>query len=269
MRVLFALIFTCVFTFLFSTQMDTIIAPNETDEELQEEERSCLKTVLAEFLAKGGKIVRLEKDAAPFSLALGDMVFPACSGGNNRSQTLWNILRPYADRITLMPPHGTRYGFDPYNGRANWRRTTHSYHDDEFMLWAGVSKARKFGWDLFGEMLSQEEVSDQMLAEMRDYYSSYYYGRDLSPSIRRVYITFTKNAHIHLVRLNEVNESLENVVVLLFPLEDLIYEPLDEWNTYPYSQKAYTELAAILRSYLDLSELSLFSYKFTVISNGN
>lgn len=83
-----------------------------------------------------------------------------------------------------------------------------------------------------------------------------YYSCEMTPDIRKVYITFAKNGHTHLYRLNEVNRSLENVVVLLFPLEDLIYTPLPEWNTYPYSIKSYCELAAILRSYLDCAQLS-------------
>jgi hypothetical protein len=235
---------------------DIVITSHEVDDELEQIEQSSLKIVLAEFIAKGGTIVRLDKDATPYPLAFGDMIFPACSGGVNRSQTLWNILRPYTDNITLMPPHATRFGFDPYNGRSNWHGSGYTQNNDEFILWAGISKSQKFGWDVFEEFLSKEEATSEDLVRMMDYYNVQYYNPDISPEIRRVYITFTKNAHVHLYRLSQTNTSLKNVVILLFPLDDLIRSPLPEWNTYPRSFKSYVELANILKSYLDFSQLA-------------
>ena len=232
-----------------------VMALNEVDKELEQNNHSSSHKVLAEFTAKGGIFVRMNKDTAPYPLAPGDRVFPACSGGNNRSQTLWNILLPYTDKITLMPPHATCYGFDPYNGRSNWQRTQHTYLDDEFISWAGRPKSQKFGWDIFMELFSKEQASPEELARMLGYYNVEYYNPTLSPGTRRVYITFAKNGHIHLHRLSQVNTSLENVVVLLFPLEDLINHPLPEWNTYPRSLKTYVEFAKILKASLDLSRL--------------
>ncbi len=236
-------------------QINTVITSDEADEDLEQNEQSSLKIALAEFLAKGGAIVRLDKDAPPYPLAPGDMIFPACSGANNRSQTLWNILRPYSDQITLMPPHATRYGFDPYNGQVNWHRTNHTQHKDEFILWAGIAKSQKFGWDVFEAWLSKKDATPEELDWMLEYYNNHYYNPDIPPGTRRIYITFAKNAHIHLYRLSQVNESLENVVVLFFPLEDLIKSPLPKWHTYPRSLKSYVELANILKSYLDFSQL--------------
>jgi len=47
---------------------------------------------------------------------------------------------------------------------------------------------------------------------------------------------------------------LENVVVLFYPIEDVIAKPPKEWETYPRSVKTYKELAAMLEKYLDLSQ---------------
>lgn len=226
----------------------------EIDNDLQQHKTSQLETVYAEFCKKGGTILRLDKDTPPFQILPGDIIFPSCSGGNNRSQTLWNILRPYSDRITLNPPHATCYGFDPYNGKANWNRTT-SAADDEFFLWAHTEKSTKFGWDVFKNWLTKTEGTPEDLKMMHEYYDQYYYNPAVSPTKRRIYITFAQNAHIHLYRLSQANDSLTNVTVLFFPLADLLKHPLPEWNTYPKSVKTYVEFAAILSAYLDFSQL--------------
>jgi hypothetical protein len=274
MRILF--IYICLFygfimsltTHAFTTEsrqhINTIIHADETDEYLEGDEQSSLKAILAEFTAKGGTVVRLDKRATSYQLAHGDMVFPACSGGNNRSQTLWNVLRPYTNKITLMPPHSTRYGFDPYNGRSNLRRSKHphknAHKNDKFILWAGVSKCKKIGWDVFAKWVSDETITPETLPTMLDYYNSHYYNPNCPSGTRRVYITFTKNAHIHLYRLVQTNTSLENVVVLFFPVEDLIHHPLPEWNTQPYSVKCYSKLAEMLKSHLDFSQLETTTF---------
>jgi hypothetical protein len=193
------------------------------------------------------------------------MVFPACSAGSNRSQTLWNVLRPYAEKITLMHPHATRYGFDPYNGRLNQRHSRRMRRqNDEFTLWAGVSKSKKFGWDVFEQEYLVRQATSEALSKMRNYYDSHYYHPACKPETRRVYITFAKNAHIHLYRLSQTNASLENVVVLFFPLEDLIHNPLPEWETYPHSVKCYSELSAKIRAYLDFSQLESSAFESTI-----
>jgi hypothetical protein len=237
-------------------QLHPAIFANECDEDLELEESSNLETSLAEFSAKGGTLIRLEGMTSPFQFAAGDMVFPACSGANNRSQTLWNLLRIYEGAITVQLPHATRYGFDPYNGQANWNRTIHVQKDDEFINWAGVSKSAKFGWALFNDWLLREETTESELATMTAYYNTHYYNPPHHAGTRRIYITFAKNAHVHLHRLNQTNTTLENVFVLFFPLEDLIAHPLPEWETKPQSLKAYRELAALIEKYLDFSQLT-------------
>lgn len=238
--------------------MPQVLSPihlHEAEEELQNNAVSSLNASLLEFTSKGGTIFRLEGSAGAFQFVPGDMVFPSCSGGNNRSQTVWNLLRPYRDKISLMQPHATQYGFDPYNGKANWLRIKPPQQNDEFITWAGVAKSTKLGWDIFEGWLKESSATEAELAKMLNYYDQTYYRPNVPAGIRRIYITFAKNAHIHLYRLNQANASLDNVVILFFPVEDLIKHPLPEWNTHPGSIKSYIELSSLLAFYLDFSGL--------------
>lgn len=252
-NIVFVLILTV--TTLNANSIDLPIYSQETEEELQKDENSSMETSWREFIAKGGIILRLDGEAKPFQLLPGDMVFPACSGGNNRSQTIWNLLRPYSNKISLKQPHATQYGFDPYNGKANWLRIKTPQQNDEFILWAGVDKATKLGWDIFADWLTSLEATPDDLDLMLSYYNQEYYNPNVPTGTRRVYITFAKNAHIHLYRLHQTNTSLENVVVLFFPIEDLVKHPLPEWETSPGSIKSYTELARLLTLYLDFTKI--------------
>ena len=69
---------------------------------------------LDNFLAKGGTINQishpLEAEQPRISLMPGDTVYPICSGGICRSQTLWAILQTCAKRLQLLRPHAARYG---------------------------------------------------------------------------------------------------------------------------------------------------------------
>lgn len=231
------------------------IYQNEAEDDLELNQETSLNIVWEQFLAKGGTLIRLEGNVKPFQLQVGDVVFPSCSGGQNRSQTLWAVLRPYSDKLVLMPPHATRYGFDPYNGLINWKRKEHGYKYDEFKKWSGFAKSTKFGWDLFADQLSRTELTTEEFNMLRSYYDKAYYNPENMSGMRRIYITFAKNAHVHLYRLVQTNDSLENVIVLFYPLEDLIAHPLPEWNTHRSSVKAYTELSNLIKLRLDLSLL--------------
>lgn len=138
----------------------------------------------------------------------------------------------------------------------NWNRTHHIQSNDEFIKWAGFYKSTKFGWDLFNDWLSRNEATKSELEMMTDYYNSHYYNPSLTLGARRVYVTFARNAHVHLHRLNQTNATLENVFVLFYPIEDLIAKPLPEWETHPRSVKAYYELASMLEKHLDFTKLS-------------
>jgi hypothetical protein len=234
-----------------------MIHADEFDEDLELIESSNLHSSITEFIAKGGVLLRMEGEVSPFQFKMGDMVFPACSGGNNRSQTLWGLLLPYNEMISLQPPHATRYGFDSYNGKINWNRTNHFQKDDEFVKWAGVSKSTKFGWNLFNDWLLSDEATTSELELMTEYYNANYYNPSPLHGKRRIYITFAKNAHVHLYRLNQTNSTLENVFVLFYPIEDIIAKPLTEWETHPRSVKAYSELASMLEKYLDFGKIRI------------
>lgn len=246
----------CVSMFSQNASAQLAVHESEADEYLEGNADTSLSTVYDAFIEKGGTIIRLENDVPPFQFIVGDVVFPACSGGNNRSQTLWAMLRPYESKITLNPPHATRYGFDSYNGIANWNRTLHLQKNDEFILWSGFAKSPKLGWNVFKEWLSKDDATAEELAKMKEYYTRHYFNPPVPEGARRVYITFAKNAHAHIFRLVETNKSLENVVLLVYPVEDLIHRPLPEWDTYPRSVKAYIELSKILKVYLDFSQLN-------------
>lgn len=231
----------------------SLIYPHETIKSLESQKDTSAQVLLSNFLAKGGTFIRLE--TKPFAFLEGDLIFPSCSGGNNRSQVLWHILRSYTNHITLMPPHATQYGFDPYNNLSNWKQIKHERKGDEFFLWAHASKCQKLGWDVFENLLLKTKASLDELSLMKKYYNQNYYSPDFSSDKRRIYITFEKNAHIHLYRLNQTNASLENVILLLLPINDLISKPLPEWNTFPRSEKAYREFSSIIESLFDFKNL--------------
>jgi hypothetical protein len=255
MKIIAHFLFQIIFAAsLFSTE-NSLIYPHHIQADLQNEEHSTLAVSLEKFLEKGGTIIRLEDYDEPFQLQPGDTVFPACTAGHNRSQIVWKLLQPYADKIILNKPHATQYGLDPFNGKANWNRPKKPLVVDEFQLWAGSARQQKFGWDVFGEWTDKKEVSSEELHTLLDYYNREYYSLNTPAEARKVYIVFAKNVHVHLHRLSQSNGTLENVVILYMPLEDFIHTPLPEWNTFPGSLKSYEEFAKIIGARLDVSKL--------------
>lgn len=240
---MFKILFYCL------TATNNFILPQETYEEI-----TPVSEAMEEYLAKGGTFIRME-GSNTFKFQEGDVVFPACSGGQNRSQTTWALLHPYSQKLILMPPHATQYGLDPINGEANWLKIKEHQANDQFEAWAGFSKSEKFGWDLFPEVFSKKEATPEVIAPLKAFYDQKYYNPTHFENKRRVYITFQKNAHIHVYRLNQTNTSLKNVVVLCYPLDDLIKHPLPEWNTLPGSIRTYQELSKLIKKQLDLSDL--------------
>lgn len=231
-----------------------VISLQDEDEELLTVQEANVENCLQKFNKKGGTLIRLENNQS-LALLPNDVVFPSCSGANNRSQTLYQVLLPYADKISLQLPHATRYGFDSYNGQTNWKRTKHQHADDQFSIWTGREKSEKFGWSQFTEWLEGKEASQEDLQLMHEYYSKEYYSPKQYKNNRRVYITFGKNAHIHLYRLCQTNESLADVVVLFYPISDYVHTPLPEWNTTSRSVKAYEELSKLIKKHLDFQYL--------------
>jgi hypothetical protein len=148
-----------------------------------------------------------------------------------------------------MQPHATRYGFDPYNYQVNWHRSKIESSFDEFYQWCGFDKSDRFGFSEFEELRDCHEVSKDQLDKIRDYYTKHYYGS--SASKRRVYISFDKNTHVILSRLNESNQSLENVVVYHFPFGDKVTHPDPDWHTVSRSVSAYHHFSLMLNELID------------------
>ena len=151
------------FTSSLTAQPSPLIYPGDAQEELQASPYSSLENSLRLFTAKGGTLIRLDGGQAPFILLPGDAVYPSCSGGNNRSQTLWKVLCPYASKIALNAPHATQYGLDPFNGQVDWTRVRPRDNLDEFSAWSGFSKKTKFGWDTFQAWLTKTEATPKSL----------------------------------------------------------------------------------------------------------
>lgn len=205
--------------------------------------------VLNKFSEKGGTFVRMQD--VIFTLLPGDRVYPICTGGYCRSQTLWRMLLD-CQLLDLQPPHATRVGYDPYNNQMNWHRNDpHEGLYDEYEIWAGRPKAVRFGYDIFSSWHPKESATAEEIAYIREYYDQYFYT--VASSQRHVYICFDKNTQVVMHRLAELNPSLDNVVVLHFPLKDLVSSPLPEWNTFLRSQEAYEKFSLILKPTLDLS----------------
>lgn len=233
------------------------ILATEVDEDLQLNANSTVEKVILEFTRKGGALIRADQGIVKAIILPGDVVYPACSAGACRSQALWALLKEREDKIMLFPPHATRYGFDPYNNKMNWHRSRKEHATpDEFALWAGEPKATRAGFDVFGHLWDEKNVTSEQLEQIREYYDVNYYGAQNKIKGRRhVYIGFDKNTHAIVHRLNQSNTSLENVVVYHFPLQDLISNPLDEWNTPPRSHDSYEKFSKILLEHVDFSHL--------------
>jgi hypothetical protein len=229
---------------------------------------NCLNT----FCAKGGTFVSLVPSLAKsipcydtsnrFTLEPGDTVFISCSAGFRRSQTLWSLLSPYSKsgNIDLPAPHATRYGCDPYNDKVNWHENAEEENKpgDEFEQWSSHTKADRLGFDQiprWEEELKQRGITET-LASITEYYNEHYYNVSATHSKgRRVFITYAANAHIHLHRLNQINETLGNVILVHIDSKDLITEPPEEWNTYRASREAYRRFAEFLENLIDCSHL--------------
>lgn len=78
---------------------------SEADEYLQLHEFTSIDNVLSNFYNKNGTFIRLDPGSHQKAILLpDDTIYPACSAGLCRSQTLWAILRAYKNKIKLFPP---------------------------------------------------------------------------------------------------------------------------------------------------------------------
>lgn len=217
--------------------------------------RECLR----EFLLRGGSFHSYPHDVSSFTLEEGDAVYPICSGGWCRSQTLHALLKPYDETIVLFPPHAARLGWDPYNGQINrYRNYEGEKKHDEFALLFDREKELRIGFENDAEWKTIEHSpTKEGLALIRAYYNKHLFGPESSfqgrQGKRRVYITFASNAHVVLFRLLETNTSLENVHIVALDIVDLVSHPLKEWKTAPRSKKAYQAFYKSLQKIIEVN----------------
>jgi HAD superfamily hydrolase (TIGR01509 family) len=244
--------------------INSIKLPFKLDEDLEKNSSTSSQRCLQEFFQKGGTlqcISNIHKNNASIRLNMGDAVYPICSGGWCRSQTLWAILKPFSHQIILFPPHAARLGWDPYNGQINrYRNYAKEAVYDEFSFYFGMEKSLRFGFENSSKWEPMERYpSSEGLQAITKFYNEYYYGPSSSwqgkQGKNRIYIAFSKNAHITLYRLNQANENLNNVTVIAIDSEDLITHPPDYLQTTPRSMKSYKFFADSLAGLLDLSKI--------------
>lgn len=239
--------------------------PFDKESALEFDPETRAKKCLDEFFQKGGNLEfipsLMEEVQSKFKLSPGDAVFPVCSGGWCRSQTLWAILSRYSDQIILFPPHAARMGWDPYNGQINrYRNYDNEVLSDEFTHFFNFEKAQRFGFENTPEWeLIEKSPTSEGLKKISQFYDQYYFGPEShwqgKQGKRRIFITFSHNTHVALLRLNQNNESLEDVTILSIQSDDIISLPPEGLNTSSRSQKAYEYFTIILRKVFDFSEL--------------
>jgi hypothetical protein len=238
---------------------DIQISALKKDEDLERDPQSCLSACTEAFLAKGGAILAAVGQES-ICLMPNDAVYPICSGGVCRSQALWGVLKPYAGRIVLFPPHAARHGFDPYNGQINRARSQALESGaDDYAFYFGFEKAERFGFE-HGEKWEKlmKSATCAELQEITDFYDQNYFGPASSwegkQGCRRIYIAFANNAHVALHRLCS-NETLEKVTLVFIDYEDLITHPPKAWKIAPRSVAAYARFSFMLSQLLDLRSI--------------
>ncbi len=249
-----------------SLQITSISAtvPFKNDDDLERNPNTSVQKCLQNFLCKGGIlkcIPNLESNKQQIQINLGDAVYPVCSGGWCRSQALWAILQPFSDKIILFPPHAARVGWDPYNGQINrYKNYAQEIVYDEFESFFGTEKVLRFGFEHDTEWKSIEKSpTNEGLGQISQFYDQHYFGAGSSwqgrQGKKRIYITFSNNAHVTIYRLNQNNESLEAVTVVAIDSEDLITYPPPTLNTTARSIQAYEYFGTLLKGVFDVREL--------------
>lgn len=236
---------------------------SQRDADLEGNTNTTADQCLERFLAKGGTFQYISDfsttSKSVILISPGDAVYPICSGGYCRSQTLWALLHPFQDHITLFAPHSARYGWDPYNGRINrCRNEDRENLPDAFAHFFGIEKSLRFGFEHAGTWAKIEKSpTADALHHIFSYYNDHYFGPQTLPSNgKRLYIAFGKNAHVTLHRLNQANSTLAEVSVIAIELEDLATNPPEALQTTSRSIAAYSHLATLIKATLDLTPLT-------------
>ncbi len=185
------------------------------DERLEETGEWSLVNCESKFEEMGGKIFIPGR----FEINEGDALYPVCSGGVCRSQTLYIMLKEIAEKgkVKLFAPHASRRGLDPYNGELQIHREV--VKNDDFEMTFQVKRCVQFGFEHRDLWAS----SGYNIEEMKGYYDRHFFGKIQAG--RRVYIAFASPVHVILKRLVESNEDLRDVYVVAIPLADEISNP--------------------------------------------
>jgi hypothetical protein len=236
--------------------------PFKIETELEQQTPYLAENCLQSFIEKGGTLKcvnNLSAVTAPvIQLNKEDAVYPICSGGWCRSQSLWGFLRPYSDHIILFPPHAARVGWDPYNGQVNrYRNYAAELEYDEFSGYFGLEKTLRFGFENNEAWQAIEAMpTTEGLQSITDYYNEHYFGPHSSwqgrQGKKRIYIAFAQNAHVVLLRLCQANEELNDVTVLAVNSEDIITQPPECLNATPKSVKSYGHFVQLLAQLFEI-----------------
>jgi len=240
-------------------QLDASCSRLARDDSLEKDDKTKLEICMHEFFKRGGKLECFDSQTEKKQIMLtrGVVVYPVCSGGWCRSQSLWAYLSKFSNVITLMPPHAARYGWDPYNGKINREanREKEAYYD-EYAQHFHHEKQMRVGFEKDDEWKKIEaNPTEENLRKITQYYNDTYYGIDSKDTKQRIFITFEKNAHVVMHRLCQANESLKNVTVISISWPDTMTSPPKELNTFPRSQLTYQIFTQQLQNLFDVKEL--------------
>lgn len=266
---------TCLVTSLMFLQIGTLLGekaatelsaqeqmPFHVDKDLEKDPNSTAKACLQKFLQMGGTLQTIPDLTAirepQVHLHPNDAVYPVCTGGSYRSQTLWAILQPLADRILLFPPHAARVGWDPYTGSIKKTQSSGTAVD-AFTEYFGFEKAIRFGNEHTPAWRQiQASPTEAGIKSISTFYDTHYFGPQSSwqnkQGTRRVYIAFSHNAHVVMYRLLQTNDSLKDVVIVAIESDDLVCHPPAFLNALPRSLQAYDYFANLLIPLFDLTE---------------
>lgn len=255
----------CMEYVIANQEMESSETSLKKENDLEKNQSTNLETSLKTFFAKGGMLKVIKNCSATYHQSIqllpNDIIYPICSGGFCRSQTLWALLKQYDSQVILYPPHAARYGWDPYNDKINrFQNIAKEQVHDEFEQYFGFEKSVRFGFENTESWNSfEEQPSLENLQSISQYYNQHYYGSNNLPDeqkkLRRVYIAFANNAHVVLHRVNQANESLHNVLVIAINSEDIITTPPDFLMTSSRSKKAYAHFADLIYNLLDFQFL--------------
>lgn len=227
------------------------------DEHLEATGVYSFKNCCERFIQRGGSLRFLELNQPVALFEKGDALYPVCSGGLCRSQSLLQLLKPLQQGLDLLlfAPHASRQGYDPYQGQVQIHRLPKVA--DDFEAYFGCPRIPQFGFDQAERWRQQGDMKDpEVVSSILGYYNRHYFGPESSvqgkKGKRRVYLVFAGPVHVVLKRLGEANADLSSVVVAAIPLQDEISNPPEYLQVPSGSLPAYEHFLAKLKGIFQL-----------------